>query len=329
MDTKLFFGFISSILAASITAKTVPYVIRFGQKFNLIDAPDQRKYHKENVVRIGGIAILLGLIIAFLFISFIHNFLPDLDLSLNSPFLAALITCFIFFLIGLLDDLFSLSPFLRLGIQFIVTLFAWSQGLGIQLLDISPLNLNISEIFLPDILSIVLTSIWLVGVTNSINWIDGMDGLAGGVFFIKIIGIALISYSFANSVIFFVAFSLAGSSLGFLIHNLNPSKIYMGDSGSYLYGSCIATLSILTFTKYIGESSHGIISIERSFLFVLIPIADMTFVIIKRLWQRKSPFFPDRSHLHHRILNAGKNVPETLIIIYSLVLITTLLTYII
>ena len=80
----------------------------------------------------------------------------------------------------------------------------------------------------------------------------------------------------------------------------------MGDSGSYLYGSCIATLSILTFTNYIGESSHGIISIERSFLFVLIPIADMTFVIIKRLWQRKSPFFPDRSHLHHRILNAGK-----------------------
>ena len=76
MDTKLFFGLISSILAASITAKTVPYVIRFGQKFNLVDEPDQRKYHRENVVRIGGIAILFGLIIAFLFISFIHNFVP-------------------------------------------------------------------------------------------------------------------------------------------------------------------------------------------------------------------------------------------------------------
>ena len=103
----------------------------------------------------------------------------------------------------------------------------------------------------------------------------------------------------------------------------------MGDSGSYLYGSCIATLSILTFTNYVGASSHGLISIEKSLLFVLIPISDMTFVIVKRLWKRKSPFFPDRSHLHHRVLNDGKNVLETLLIIYGLVLGTTLLTFIV
>ena len=101
----------------------------------------------------------------------------------------------------------------------------------------------------------------------------------------------------------------------------------MGDSGSYLYGSCLATLSILTFTKY-GVSSHGLISFEKSLLFVLIPISDMTFVILKRLWKRKSPFFPDRSHLHHRILSYGKNVPETLLIIYGLVFGTTLLTFV-
>ena len=328
METKLFFGSISFILAAITTAITVPYIIKFGKKYNLVDEPDERKHHRKSVVRIGGVAILFGLIIAMIFVCSLLRMFTDLDLSLDRPVITALIICLIFFLIGLVDDLFSLSPFLRLGIQFLITLFAWSQGLGIQLLDISPLGLNISEIFLPNFLSILLTCIWLVGVSNSINWMDGMDGLASGVCLIKTIGIVLISFSFDNSMIFFIAFSLAGSSLGFLIHNFYPSKIYMGDSGSYLYGSCIAILSILTFTKYGGVSSHGLISIEKSLLFVLIPISDMTFVILKRLWKRKSPFFPDRSHLHHRILNYGKNVPETLLIIYGLVFGTTLLTFI-
>ena len=144
METKLFFGSISFILAAITTARTVPFIIKFGKKYNLVDKPNERKHHRKSVVRIGGVAILFGLIIAIIFVCSLLSMFTDLDLSLDRPVITALIICLIFFLIGLVDDLFSLSPFLRLGIQFLITLFAWSQGLGIQLLDISPLGLNIS-----------------------------------------------------------------------------------------------------------------------------------------------------------------------------------------
>lgn len=329
MDSKLFFGFISLTLAASITAKTVPSIISLGHKFDLVDEPNARKQHERRMVRIGGISIFLGLISTLFFLYFIPGDISSFDINLSKPILATLITGFIFFLVGLLDDFFSLSPFLRLGIQFIVTFFAWSEGLRIQLIDISMLNLNISELYLPNIFSILITGFWLVGIANAINWMDGLDGLAAGILFINTLGISLISYSYANSFIFLFSLTLVGTSLGFLRYNFYPSKIHMGDSGSYLYGSLLGCLSILTFTKFNLDFNYGVISFEKSIFLVLIPILDMTFVIAKRLLERKSPFFPDRSHLHHRILDSGRNTRQAVLNVYFLVILTTLVTYII
>ena len=326
MDSKLILGIFSLIIAASTTAKTVPYIIRLGNKFNFFDEPEARKQHEKNMVRIGGINIFFGLISTLIFLYIFSNYIYSLDLYFTEPIIAALVTGLIFFLIGLLDDFFSLSPFLRLGVQLIVTLFAWSEGLRIQLIDISMLNLDISKLFLPDIFSILITCIWLVGVANAINWMDGLDGLAAGILFINTTGIAFISYAYPNSFIFLFALTLAGTSFGFLIFNFYPSKIHMGDSGSYLYGSFLGSLSILAFTKFNLSSDFGLLSMEKSIFLVLIPVLDMAFVILNRILKKKSPFFPDRSHLHHRLLNTGKNTRETVLNIYFLVILTTIIT---
>jgi len=326
---KLLFGLITLSIAATITAKTIPSIISLGHKFNLVDEPNARKQHEKRMVRIGGISIFFGLISALLFTYTIPNYISSFDIYFLKPIMAALITALIFFLVGLLDDFFSLSPFLRLGIQFTVTFFAWYEGLRIQLIDISMLNLDIGELYLPNIFSILITSIWLVGIANAINWMDGLDGLAAGVLFIYAFGIALISYTYSNSLIFFLALTLVGTSFGFLIFNFYPSKIHMGDSGSYLFGSLLGGLSILTFTKFNLENNYGVISLEKSIFLVLIPVLDMTFVIFNRILKKKSPFYPDRSHLHHRILDSGKNTREAVMNIYLLVIFTTFLTYII
>ena len=119
---------------------------------------------------------------------------------------------------------------------------------------------------------------------------DGLDGLAAGILLIYAFGISFISYTHSNSLIFFLALSLVGTSFGFLIFNFYPSKIHMGDSGSYLYGSILGGLSILTFTKFNLESNYGAISLEKSIFLVLIPVLDMTFVIVRRVLKR-NPLF--------------------------------------
>ena len=165
---------------------------------------------------------------------------------------------------------------------------------------------------LPDWFSLLATLIWLVGITNAINWLDGLDGLAAGVSGIAAVGLLSVSFSLHQPAAGLLAAALAGSCLGFLRHNFNPARIFMGDGGSYFLGFALAAISIVGPAK--GLTS---VSLLLPLLILSLPLADMSAVIMGRLSEGHSPFYPDRRHLHHRLLRTGLSHRRTVLLIYA------------
>ncbi|MFM7315198.1 MAG: MraY family glycosyltransferase, partial [Cyanobium sp.] len=222
--------------------------------------------------------------------------------------------CLCFFVIGLADDLFALPPLPRLGGQVLVAMAVWSQGVQIGAIDL-PFYLfggPNGAIPLPDGLSLIATVIWLVGITNAINWLDGLDGLAAGVSGIAAVALLSVSFSLEQPAAGLLAAALAGACLGFLRHNFNPARIFMGDGGSYFLGFALAAISIVGPAK--GLTS---VSLLLPILILSLPLADMSAVIMGRLSEGRSPFYPDRRHLHHRLLRAGLSHRRTVVLIYA------------
>ena len=166
-------------------------------------------------------------------------------------------------------------------------------------------------IVLPDVLSLAATVIWLVGITNAINWLDGLDGLAAGVAGIAAVGLLSVSFSLHQPAAGLLAAALAGCCFGFLRHNFNPARIFMGDGGSYFLGFSLAAVSIVGPAKGLTT-----VSLLLPLLILSLPLADMSAVIMGRLSDGHSPFYPDRRHLHHRLLRAGFSHRRTVMLIY-------------
>ena len=306
--------FICSIL---ITYISVPPLIKIGRKFKIHDLPSKRKLHKIPIVHLGGVGIALSFYIITSLLLILKSYLLfGIDLQIFT-FLACSI---IIFLVGLTDDISKLSPWSRLTIEIIVSCLFWKYVSKIEIADFTVLNLeNLNIDFSYPLLSLFITVIWLTGMINAFNWMDGLDGLAAGLGLISATGISILHI--INSQYLEATFSIiiAGSCLGFLLNNFYPAKIFMGDSGSYFLGFTIASLGILNL-----NSNENNIFIS-SFLILLIPIVDMLSVIIRRLIQKKSPFFPDNIHIHHLLLNSGLSVRKSVIFMLSLNFVLVLL----
>ncbi len=300
-------------MAAVCTALLVPIVRRAGLRWGLIDQPDSRKQHTTPMVRLGGVGIVGGFVIALALIWWMGGFV-ELPAQRDSQIWTTLAGALCFFVIGLADDLFALPPLPRLGGQLLVAMVVWSQGVRIGAIDL-PFHLlggPSGAIPLPDGLSLLATVIWLVGITNAINWLDGLDGLAAGVSGIAAVGLLSVSYSLNQPAPGLLAAALAGSCLGFLRHNFNPARIFMGDGGSYFLGFALAAISIVGPAK--GLTS---VSLLLPLLILSLPLADMSAVIMGRLSDGHSPFYPDRRHLHHRLLRTGLSHRRTVLVIYA------------
>ena len=300
-------------MAALFTAMLVPIVRRAGLQWGLIGQPDSRKQHTTPMVRLGGVGIVGGFVIALAVIWLIGGFV-ELPVQRDSQIWTTLAGALCFFAIGLADDLFALPPLPRLGGQVLVAMAVWSQGVQIGAIDV-PFPLFGSPpgaIPLPAALSLLATVIWLVGITNAINWLDGLDGLAAGVSGIAAVGLLSVSYSLNQPAPGLLAAALAGSCLGFLRHNFNPARIFMGDGGSYFLGFALAAISIVGPAKGLTT-----VSLLLPLLILSLPLADMSAVIMGRLSQGRSPFYPDRRHLHHRLLRAGFSHRRTVVLIYA------------
>jgi len=314
-----FINLFSFILSFYITLKLIPLINSFGLKNNILDRPNSRKQHKEPVVRIGGLAMYIGFIITLIFL-YILSYFFDFNLNNNIfHFNCFLFITISFFLIGLFDDFLDLSPLFRLIYQICTCSFVWFIGLRIENIYIPIFNNNFLNYEVPLLLSLCITVFWIVGITNSINWIDGLDGLASGVVLISLFTFFLISINIKNEVSLLLIPIALGTILGFLKYNTYPSKILMGDGGSHFLGSTLAFFSLLPLTSN-NASLDTNFSINFFYpIFILaVPLFDMVYVIFSRIIEKHSPFYPDRKHIHHRLLNVGISHKNTVLIIYSI-----------
>lgn len=305
---------IAFLVSALVVIWATPIVKRIALKSGRFDQPGGRKIHQRPMVRLGGVSIFLGTVLALLIVWWTGGFgilPPNKEYEVWGVTIGGLA----FFLIGLADDLFNLSAQTRLVVQLVVAALAWSAGVQIDFLTIPSMGL----IQLSDWLSLPITVIWLVGMANAINWIDGLDGLAAGVCGIAAVVMLVVCLFMQQPAAALIAAALAGGSLGFLRYNFNPAQIFMGDGGAYFMGFTLAGIGVIGLVK--GVTTVAItVAVVLPYIILAVPILDMSAVILARLRRGKSPFQADKRHLHHRLLQAGLSQRLAVLFIYSLTL---------
>ena len=292
-----------------ITSGLSPILQKIGSKLNLIDRPDYRKINKRSLVRVGGISFIASFIISCIILIFFTKNNLIINSEYKNFFTISIIISLLSFLLGFADDLKSLSPIFRLFMQIIISAFVWICGIQITNIDISFLNLDIEFISVNRFISLFLTIIWITGITNAINWIDGLDGLASSLVGVSSLSLGVLFMVEGNILEGLILIGISGSCLGFLIFNRYPAKLIMGDGGSYFLGFNLGYLSILGGSSYLVSDSFDIYT-QKLHIFILIfliPLFDMTYVILVRLLKGLSPFYPDNNHIHHRLMNFGLN----------------------
>lgn len=308
MNVELY-HLIAFLISVTVVLWSIPDVKNIGLKFGIVDKPNSRKIHNKPVVRVGGISIFAGTIIALLIVWRLGAF-SHLSLEQEWELWGVTLGGIAFFLIGLADDLFNLSPILRLVLQLLVASACWYVGVRIDFVSLPMLGL-----LHLDWLSLPVTVIWLAGMANAINWIDGVDGLAAGVSGIAAIVLFIVSLFMNQADAAIIAAALAGGALGFLRYNFNPAQIFMGDGGAYFMGFTLAGISVIGLVK-----TAAVTGVLLPYLILAVPILDMSAVIVARLSKGKSPFTADKSHLHHWLLESGISHRLTVLFIYALTL---------
>ena len=314
MNFEIFITFAIAFISSYFAVPLVNYV---GQKYSLVDRPNSRKQHNKPLVRIGGLAILLGIFIPII----ITSGIGWLDINSHFQLITIIGSSFLLFSLGFLDDIFTISFSKRLFFQVLVSIIAFSQGIRFTKIDLIFLNPQFEILELPMILSILLTIFWVVGIVNAFNWLDGLDGLASGIAVIASLSLFLASFSIGHYENILFILILLGACQGFLNHNFYPAKIFMGDGGSYLIGGFLSLYSIYIYNSSL-ESTNNSISFFSILLILFIPLVDMVYVICNRILKGKLPFYPDRGHLHHRLLRAGFNHKDSVYLCYLLSLTT-------
>ncbi|HEY9699790.1 MAG TPA: MraY family glycosyltransferase [Trichocoleus sp.] len=305
-----FYHIAAFFISVVVVLLTTPIVKRIGLKSGYVDKPGGRKVHQSPMVRLGGVSIFLGTLVALLVVWWTGGFgilPPHKEYEIWGLTIGGLA----FFLVGLADDLFSLSPLTRLLLQAVIASGAWLAGVQIEFLSIPSVGLT----SLPMWVSLPVTVIWLVGMANAINWIDGLDGLAAGVSGIAAVVMLIVCLFMDQPAAALIAAALAGGSLGFLRYNFNPAQIFMGDGGAYFMGFTLAGIGVVGLVKSVTTAA-----VLLPYLILAVPILDMSAVILDRLRNGKSPFTADKRHLHHRLLKAGLSHRAAVLFIYSLTL---------
>jgi UDP-GlcNAc:undecaprenyl-phosphate GlcNAc-1-phosphate transferase len=285
---------LSFILALTLSTLALPMLIKHATAWGLLDVPDARKRHVGLVPRVGGLAIAMGTLLSAALWSFG-----------DSTYVGFLIGSFVIVLFGLLDDRSNLDYRLKFAGQTVAALIVI--GFGIRLTALPFLGGDM----IPAIL-IVLTVIFLLASTNAFNLLDGLDGLAAGcgILSLAAIGVLALMSPEGGSVVFIAAAALGGI-LGFLRYNTHPAIVYMGDAGSQFLGFAIGALAILLI-----EGSGGRLSPALALPVLGLPVLDTALVMAARIREGRSPFSPDRNHIHHRLLARGLSHREAVAAIY-------------
>ena len=293
------------VAAALVTAMvvaliTTPVVKSLAFRVGAVDVPkDNRRMHDHPIPRMGGLAIFFGFLLSVL-----------IYVELTPELTGMLLGGVIIVVLGIFDDIYALGAKFKLMVQIAAALVAVLSGNVIEVLS----NPNV---FSSDLwwelgwLAYPVTIIWIVAITNAVNLIDGLDGLACGVSTISSLTMLVISLAVADGPVAVIMAALAGGCIGFLPYNLNPAKIFMGDTGSTFLGFILAVMSIQGLFKF-----YTIISFAVPFLMLGLPIFDTCFAFIRRIAHGQSPMHPDRSHVHHRLIDMGFNQKQAVAVLY-------------
>lgn len=277
----------------------VPLVRRAAIKLGLVDRPNNRKIHKSPIPRVGGVALFLGSLIGAL------PFLKE-----NSATLGVLLASAFIFVIGLIDDLIDLKPRVKLAAQIIACFVLFMFGVKINIVTDFIAGQGFVSLGL---LTYPLTLLWIIGLTNTVNLVDGVDGLAGGIVFIALSTLLTVRLMIPQvqdpalmSNVLVISASTMGVLLAFLRYNVFPASIFMGDSGAYFLGFVTAALSVAG-----GAKGSILFPLIVPLIAFGLPVFDVIFAILRRFFKKVPIFQADKEHLHHRLLNRGFTQRET------------------
>lgn len=291
---------LSFLISFTITYLSTPLFRRLAVRLRILDLPNRRKVHKRATPLLGGVAIYAGLVGGLLFnlrhIVYLHSFIP------------AAIALSVILTLGLVDDVKGLSAHLRLFIEVIVALIIALSGVRVTFLP---------GILWGDIAEIVITVIWIVGVMNAYNYLDGLDGLAVGSAVINLLCFAWILFKTSQYAVFVLAVVLMGGSLGFLPYNFKKAKIFLGDAGSTLLGFSLAYIALVGYW-----AEDNIVKLSVPILILGVPIFDMLFTSIMRIKEARVKTFLQwlryggKDHFHHYLVDVGLRPQGAVVFIY-------------
>lgn len=301
-------GQVAAALAVAFLISLIltPVVRTLAVKMGAVDDPrrrndPERRMHDHPIPRMGGLAIVMGFLLSTLV------FLP-----LNGQLQRVLLGSVLIVVMGIFDDIYDLSAKLKLVGQIVAALIVTvgEGGMAIEALS-NPNIFSSNPYWVLGWLSVPVTVVWIVGMTNAVNLIDGLDGLACGVSSISSLTLLVIALLLQEPQVAILVAALAGGCLGFLPYNLNPAKIFMGDTGSTFLGFVLACVSIQGLFKI-----YTLISFVVPFLLFGLPIFDTCFAFIRRIAHGQSPMHADRSHVHHRLIDMGFSQKQAVAVLY-------------
>ena len=307
---------ITFVLAALTSAILTPITIKLAYKVGAVDVPkDARRIHSKAMPRIGGLAFILGF-----FISIIYMLLTggiDNTTNLSGFFIGLAIIASV----GFLDDVYQLKAWQKLIAQIVAAIIVIASGLRICYINIPFLTLY----GLNDVLSIIITFGWIIGVTNALNLIDGLDGLATGVSAISTLALSVIFIlNGSGDLPLILTIALLGGLVGFLPYNFTPAKTFMGDVGSNSLGFILATVSMIGMAK-----TYTFMAIILPVVILGLPIFDTLFAIFRRVSHHKSIMEADRGHLHHKLIDAGLTQKQAVLVLYAVTAVLGILAVVI
>ena len=298
------------LLSFVVSYMTVPWAIKFAHKKGIMDNPkqDDRRVHKKPTPRVGGISMVAGVMLSVLLFYVLSFFI---EVTIDKRLIGYVLGALVIITMGFVDDLKNLKPLYKFLLQLIAGMIIYVFGISIVGIKIPFLYPHVIDF---GIWAFPITLIWVLGITNAVNLIDGLDGLAAGISSIASASLLIIfAIIGAPMEALIITIALVGATIGFLPYNFNPAKTFMGDTGSNFLGYTLATVSILGMAK-----GYTILAIVAPLIVCGVPVFDMLFAIIRRLAKHQKLTTPDKGHIHHRLLKHGFSQKQAVLILYGL-----------
>lgn len=306
----IFLAVIAAAFALGLNLLVIPTILRLAHRFKWYDLPNNRKIHTGLIPRLGGPGMYLSFLCAALATPFLITLISrgTATVGYTLRFISLFLGVSLIQAIGLIDDFRPIKALLKFFLQLLAAIIVTAGGFLIRSLTVPYLGrLSLGLFAYP------ITVLWLVGISNAINLIDGMDGLAGGISAFAALSMGIIALIQGAAVTSMLCFALFGAILGFLVFNFPPAKIFMGDSGSLFLGFCLAVFPLVGGIS--KASAFGTLLVPVTLL--TIPILDISTSVIRRLRNKVSIIHPDKEHIHHKLLDMGLTQHQILWVLYG------------